>query len=79
MLMRSYKDAVLIPVPYFPLYRVMATLHNGTAVPYFLDENSNWSINPKSINKNIANAKKNGLEIRAIVIINPNNPTGTLL
>ena len=77
--MRSYKDAVLIPVPYFPLYRVMATLYNGTAVPYFLDENSNWSINPKSINKNIANAKKNGLEIRAIVIINPNNPTGTLL
>ena len=47
MLMRSKNDAVLIPVPYYPLYSVLATLHNGTAVPYFLDENANWSINPK--------------------------------
>jgi alanine transaminase len=79
MLIRSKKDAILIPVPHYPLYQVLTTLNNGTAVPYYLEEESNWSVNPQSLKKTISDAKAKNLDIRSIVLINPNNPTGSIM
>jgi len=48
-------------------------------VKYFLDEEKVWSVGANDIQKRIENAKNTGIEVRAIVVINPGNPTGNVL
>jgi len=48
-------------------------------VKYFLDEEKVWSVDANDIQKRIENAKNTGIEVRAIVVINPGNPTGNVL
>ena len=48
-------------------------------VKYFLDEEKVWSVDINDIQKRIENATNTGLEMRAIVVINPGNPTGNVL
>jgi len=69
-------DGILIPLPQYPLYSAQITLNGGTAVPYFLDENADWSASLDSIEAAVIKARGDGLAVRAIVIINPGNPTG---
>ena len=64
---------ILIPLPQYPLYSATITLCGGTAVPYYLDESKDWIANLESIEIAIQNAK--GIDIRAIAVINPGNPT----
>ena len=65
-------DEVLIPSPDYPLWTACTNLAGGTAVHYICDEQSDWYPDPKDIESKIT-PKTN-----AIVIINPNNPTGAL-
>ncbi|MBL4660689.1 MAG: pyridoxal phosphate-dependent aminotransferase [Alcanivoracaceae bacterium] len=65
-------DEVLIPAPDYPLWTAAVNLSGGTAVHYICDEHNNWSPNIKDIKAKI---NKN---TKAIVIINPNNPTGAV-
>jgi len=65
-------DEVLIPSPDYPLWTACVTLAGGKAVHYICDESSEWYPDINDIRKKVnANTK-------AIVIINPNNPTGAL-
>ena len=65
-------DEVLIPSPDYPLWTACVTLAGGKAVHYVCDEQSDWNPDINDIRKKVnANTK-------AIVIINPNNPTGAL-
>ena len=65
-------DEVLVPSPDYPLWTASVTLAGGTAVHYVCDEEADW-------NPDIADIKKKVNErTKAIVIINPNNPTGAL-
>ena len=65
-------DEVLVPAPDYPLWTACVTLAGGTPVHYICDEQSEWYPDMDDIKKKItANTK-------AIVIINPNNPTGAL-
>jgi alanine transaminase len=48
-------------------------------VPYYLDESKGWSTDPDEIDKAVIEAKKNGTVVKALVIINPGNPTGGIL
>lgn len=65
-------DEVLVPSPDYPLWTACVTLAGGKAVHYICDEESEWYPDMDDIKKKItANTK-------AIVIINPNNPTGAL-
>lgn len=65
-------DEVLIPSPDYPLWTACVTLAGGKAVHYICDEQAEWYPDMADIRKKItANTK-------AIVIINPNNPTGAL-
>ena len=57
----------------------MLTLNGGTSVKYFLDENKSWGIDPVDIENRIKLAKDLGITLRAIVVINPGNPTGQVL
>ena len=65
-------DEILIPSPDYPLWTACATLAGGKAVHYICDEQSEWYPDIEDIRRKITDRTK------AIVIINPNNPTGAL-
>jgi len=65
-------DEVLVPSPDYPLWTAGITLSSGSPIHYLCDEDKNWYPDIKDIEQKI-NAKT-----KAIVIINPNNPTGSL-
>ncbi|MBE5882074.1 MAG: aminotransferase class I/II-fold pyridoxal phosphate-dependent enzyme [Lachnospiraceae bacterium] len=65
-------DEVLIPSPDYPLWTACVTLGGGKAVHYICDEQAEWYPDIDDIKKKITSRTK------AIVIINPNNPTGAL-
>lgn len=65
-------DEILIPSPDYPLWTACATLAGGKAVHYICDEQAEWYPDMDDIRKKITDRTK------AIVIINPNNPTGSL-
>ena len=79
MLIRNENDGIMIPIPQYPLYSALITLSGGSQISYFLDESQNWSLDTNDVKKQITNAKKAGINIRAIVVINPGNPTGQVL
>ena len=65
-------DEVLIPAPDYPLWTACVTLAGGKAVHYLCDEQSEWYPDIEDMRKKVTSKTK------AIVIINPNNPTGAL-
>ena len=65
-------DEILIPSPDYPLWTATATLAGGNVVHYVCDEQSDWYPDPDDIRSKITDKTK------AIVIINPNNPTGAV-
>lgn len=65
-------DEILIPSPDYPLWTACATLAGGNVVHYLCDEQAEWYPDIDDIKKKITPRTK------AIVIINPNNPTGAL-
>jgi len=65
-------DEVLIPAPDYPLYTAVVSLSGGTPVHYRCDEASGWLPDLDDIGKKVTPHTK------AIVVINPNNPTGAL-
>ena len=79
MIARNYKQGFMIPIPQYPLYSAQTTLDGATMVRYFLDEDKNWGVDVDDIRLRIKNAKDVGVELRAIVVINPGNPTGNVL
>ena len=65
-------DEILIPAPDYPLWTACATLAGGKPVHYICDEQADWYPDIDDIESKITSKTK------AIVIINPNNPTGAL-
>ena len=65
-------DEVLIPSPDYPLWTACVTLAGGKAVHYRCDEKADWNPDIADIKRLVSPRTK------AIVIINPNNPTGAL-
>lgn len=65
-------DEVLVPSPDYPLWTACVNLAGGTAVHYICDEESEWYPDIDDMRSKITDKTK------ALVIINPNNPTGAL-
>lgn len=65
-------DEVLVPAPDYPLWTASVALAGGTAVHYRCDEQSDWMPDIADIERKITD------RTRALVIINPNNPTGAV-
>ena len=65
-------DEVLIPMPDYPLWTAAVSLAGGKPNHYLCDESQNWYPDLQDIKEKITNKTK------AIVVINPNNPTGAL-
>jgi alanine-synthesizing transaminase len=65
-------DEVLIPAPDYPLYTGVVSLSGGTPVHYLCDEGAGWLPDLADIEAKVTRNTK------ALVVINPNNPTGAL-
>ena len=65
-------DEVLIPAPDYPLWTAMTSLAGGTPVHYLCDEQNGWQPDLEDIRSKVTPRTK------AIVVINPNNPTGAV-
>ncbi|KAL8519138.1 hypothetical protein ACS0TY_010180 [Phlomoides rotata] len=78
-IIRGEGDGILVPVPQYPLYSATITLLGGSLVPYFLEETANWGLDIVNLRQSVAQARSQGITVRAMVIINPGNPTGQCL
>ncbi|KAK2180270.1 hypothetical protein NP493_448g00003 [Ridgeia piscesae] len=69
---------VMIPIPQYPLYTATIAEYNAFPVPYYLDEANKWALDVPDLERAVKeNASK--CDLRAIVVINPGNPTGQVL
>src|SRR6187455_3146668 len=66
-------DAVMIPHPSYPLFEHLTSLESVAAIPYALEYHGEWRIDVDSI----VHAATD--RVRAIMIVSPNNPTGSFL
>ena len=66
-------DEVLVPVPSYPLFEILSGLEAVRAVPYPLDPHGGWSYDAGAI------AARVTARTRAVIVVSPNNPTGTVL
>lgn len=70
---------IMIPIPQYPLYSAAIELYGGREVPYYLSEKDSWGTSVAELKKSLDIAKENGIDTRALCIINPGNPTGQCL
>ncbi len=70
---------MLVPIPQYPLYTATLSVLNARCVPYYLDESAAWGTDVGSIKSALDQARQEGTDVRAIVVINPGNPTGASL
>ena len=66
-------DAVLVPQPSYPLFDLLGRLEGVVARPYRLDYHGVWSIDRDSVERALTS------DVRAVLLVNPNNPTGSML
>lgn len=66
-------DAILVPRPSYPLFEHLARLESVTAVPYDLEYHGAWRIDLDSVRRAA------GPRVKALLIVSPNNPTGSFL
>jgi len=70
---------VMIPIPQYPLYSALIAKLTGTQVDYYLDEENNWAVSKESLEEQLKKANMDGVDVKALVIINPGNPTGVVM
>ncbi len=76
---RGPTDGILVPIPQYPLYSASIALYGGELVGYYLNEEGGWSLDIAELRKSLQNARSRGILVRALVFINPGNPTGQCL
>ncbi|KZT01607.1 PLP-dependent transferase [Laetiporus sulphureus 93-53] len=81
VLITPHKTGILIPIPQYPLYTATLAQYNGTPLPYHLSEPDGWKTSLDEIRAALARSEdaKSDVTPRALVVINPGNPTGALL
>ena len=70
---------IMTPFPTYPIYTSETIIRNGKIVPLYYKESDNWCLDPTELQDTYAQALKEGIDVRAMVIINPSNPTGRVL
>ncbi|KAF2764732.1 PLP-dependent transferase [Teratosphaeria nubilosa] len=73
------QDGILVPIPQYPLYTATLALLNARVVPYYLNEENNWGTDVGGMRDALKKAQKEGINVKAVVVINPGNPTGASL
>ncbi|WWD19316.1 hypothetical protein CI109_103774 [Kwoniella shandongensis] len=72
-------EGCLIPIPQYPLYTATLAYLDAAPLPYYLQESADWSMDHETLLKAVSEAKTAGTPVKALVIINPGNPTGACL
>ena len=72
-------DAVLVPEPSYPLFEYLTRLEGAVPVGYRLAFDGVWHVDFASVTEAVAKARREGHRPRAIIVVNPNNPTGSFL
>jgi alanine transaminase len=72
-------DGCMIPIPQYPLYTATLAYLNAKPIPYYLQETAHWPMAHSDLVDAIAKAREANTPIKALVIINPGNPTGACL
>jgi len=79
-LISTHRDAVMIPIPQYPIYSAILARLGSHQVGYFLNEEKNWSVSESELETRLSESFLNDeLNVKALVIINPGNPTGQVL
>lgn len=78
-LIASSTTGVMIPIPQYPIYSATIDRFGGKKVGYYLDEENGWDMNLEELERSLADAKANGINVNSFVLINPGNPTGQVL
>jgi aspartate/methionine/tyrosine aminotransferase len=79
MLIADPEDGIMVPIPQYPLYSATITLYGGRMAGYYLDEARGWSLSHEGLEEAYQKAGAQGTRIKAICVINPGNPTGSVL
>ncbi|CAB3222029.1 unnamed protein product [Arctia plantaginis] len=74
----SEKTGVMIPIPQYPLYSATIAEYGLEAVRYYLNEQHTWALELNELQRSYDEGSSK-CKVRAIVVINPGNPTGQVL
>ena len=72
-------DGIMIPIPQYPLYSATITLYEGRQVNFYMDEGNDWKLSQAMLESSLQEAEAKGTRVRAICVINPGNPTGSVM
>ena len=72
-LLCNSEDEILVPTPSYPLFEFLADLHDVHVTPYLLLYDHGWQIDFPSLYKSVTH------RTRAVVVVHPNNPTGSFV
>lgn len=72
-------NGILTPLPQYPLYSATLSLLGGRLVPYYLDEEKEWSVDVNELKRALKGARSDGTVVKGICVLNPGNPTGNIL
>lgn len=74
------KSGILIPIPQYPLYTATLAQYGGIPIPYYLDETeAGWGTSAAEVERAVEQAIADGIVPKALAIINPGNPVGSVL
>ena len=79
LLLANENDGIMIPIPQYPLYSAAIKKAGGVQVNYYPDEEGGWIFDREILVDAYQAARKQGVNVKAIVVINPGNPTGAVL
>ena len=79
LLIQHEHVGIMIPIPQYPLYSAAIVLNGGTIVPYHMSEQGGWEISLNNIKESVLKSKQQGIDVRAICVINPGNPVGNVM
>jgi alanine-synthesizing transaminase len=73
LLCAPHGDAVMVPVPSYPLFEHLTALDGVQSIPYRLDYHGRWTIAGEEVERRWTDA------VRGVLAVNPNNPTGSVM
>jgi aspartate/methionine/tyrosine aminotransferase len=79
ILVSGSRDGIMVPIPQYPLYSATLTLYEGKQIGYYLDERHDWKLSKALLEESLSDAKRFDISVKAICVLNPGNPTGSVL
>ncbi|XP_026480861.1 alanine aminotransferase 2-like [Ctenocephalides felis] len=73
------KAGILVSIPQFPIYSANVAKFNMGQIGYYLNESDNWALDMNELDRAVEEGRNNNILPRAIVVMNPGNPTGQVL